>query len=473
MSDNLKYDFAIIGAGSGGLTFAAVASQLGHKVALIEKGKMGGDCLNYGCVPSKALLAAAKKIKSAKEAEKYGVKSSGKVDFKKVKEHIQSTINTIAPHDSQERFESLGADVFREHASFINHNTLKVGNQKIEAKKIIISTGSSPAVPPIKGIEESGYLTNETIFDLEELPEHLAIIGGGPIGCEMAQAFSNLGSQVTLLETAPSILSKDNSEAAQTIHKHLSKGGANIINNANIINILQNKIKLKSEEIKFSHILIAAGRKPNIYNLNLEAAGIEFSNTGIHTNNKMQTTNKHVYAIGDCTGKHPFTHMAGAQASIVIQRLLFGNMLASQNENAVPWVTYTDIELAHVGMNKEQAKSKYGVDNIKVTTRDFDKNDRAQAEGNTEGFISIITKKNGQVLGADIVGQNAGEIINQWTPLIHNKAKIKEVLKSIYPYPTLSESNKHLASGYYEKIFYSKTTQKISQWLFRYIGVHL
>ncbi|KTD23079.1 dihydrolipoyl dehydrogenase family protein [Legionella israelensis] len=471
MSKDNFFDLAIIGAGSAGLSLASGTSQLGLNVALIEGHKMGGDCLNYGCVPSKSLLAAAKSIYQCQhQAPAFGVEIKLKsVDFSKVMQHVHSVIKTIAPHDSVERFESLGVTVFQEQAQFLDAQTLKAGEQIIKARKIVIATGTSPFVPPIKGLDKINYLTNETIFDLTLLPKHLIVIGGGPIGCELAQAFAMLGSKVTILE-ARKILPKDDEDGVEIVKNSLLAMKIDILEHAEVnevtqknAEILEVKVKTSSGEkiIEGSHLLIATGRKANIEQLNLDKAGVSYSSKGIEVNTRLQTHQKHIYAIGDVVGPYQFTHMASYQAGIVLRNIVF-KWPAKISYEAVPWVTYTYPELAHVG--KTEVDIKEHSDFI-ITKGSFSQSDRAQTENETDGSIKVITDKKGKIAGVTIVGVHAGELIFPWVMALREGKSLRAFTDTIAPYPTLSEVSKQVAGEFYKPKLFSKKVRKLVSWL--------
>lgn len=456
----LHPDFCVIGAGSGGLSFAAGAAQMGASVVLIERHKMGGDCLNYGCVPSKALLSAAQFGFDLKQSAAFGWSGvPGKVDFKKIHAYVQSVIEAIAPNDSVARFEGLGVKVILENAKFLNDVTIGTQSYLVRPKRFIIATGSSPFIPVIQGLNSIPYYTNESIFDLQVLPEHLVIIGGGPIGIEMAQAFNRFGSRVTVLE-AFGALPKDDPDMAAMLKDILISEGIELNEQVHISSISQTtqgiqfvyKNRQEQEMTIFaSHVLVATGRKPNIQNLNLEAAKINASPKGIIVDEYLRTSNSKVYAIGDCTGGYQFTHVAGYHAGLAIRNSIF-RLRSKVQTQAIPWVTYTDPELAQVGFLESTLKEK----NIayKVLEMTFDKNDRAQAQNRVQGAIKVLVSPKGQVLGASILGLHAGELIYPWVMMIQNKLKISALTSSIAPYPTLSEINKRVADSYYtEKIF--------------------
>ncbi len=360
---NIKIDLCIIGAGSGGLSVAAGAVQMGASVVLIESGKMGGDCLNYGCVPSKAIIAAARKANAFRTADAFGIENtSPNVDYAKIASHIKKVIATIAPNDSVERFTKLGVNVIQGEGYFIDPKTVQVGEQQIQARRFVISTGSSAAIPPIPGLEDTPFYTNENIFDLSEQPEHLVIIGGGPIGCELAQAHLLLGTKVTLLEGF-SIMPKDDQDAVKVVKENFLTQGLNLFEGIKVENCAVENKKIQvtidnkgtKQVIEGSHLLIAAGRKPNLEDLQLEKANISYHPRGINVDARLRSSNKKVFAIGDAAGSFQFTHAAGYHAGIVIRNALF-HLPAKVSYKAMPWVTYTTPELAHVGLNEDMVK---------------------------------------------------------------------------------------------------------------------
>jgi len=468
-----KVDFCIIGAGSGGLTVAAVASQLGCKVVLIEKNKMGGDCLNYGCVPSKSLLAAGKCAQSMRQADRFGIENANpEIDMKKIIARVQAVIATIAPHDSVERFNQLGVDVIMGEGRFVDKKTVQVNETFIEAKHTIVATGSRAAIPPIPGLDDVPYLTNETIFSIEEKPAHLIIMGGGPIGCELAQAFLNLGVKVTVLEMF-NILPKDEPEMVDILRTHLLDDGLQLYEKVKVLNCTKTEDGVvvtfedgpESKEIAGSHLLVAAGRRVNIENLNLEAAGIQYNARGIKVNRSLRSSNKRVYAIGDCAGSFQFTHAAGYHASIVIRKTLF-KLPAKVDHKAMPWVTYTHPEMAHVGLTTamaDQLGKRYHVE--KFSFADID---RAQAEHATLGGIMVLVDKKARILGVTILGEQAGELILPWGIAISHGLKMSAMASCIAPYPTMSDITKRVASQYYASTLYSKKTKKVVRWLSRF-----
>ena len=413
----LHADICIIGAGSGGLSVAAAAVQMGASVVLIEKGDMGGDCLNTGCVPSKALIAAAHAAHSMRSSRRFGLDGQEPTfDFSNVHRHIHDVIGAIAPHDSVERFEGLGVTVIKAAARFVGANLVEAGSQKVKARRFVVATGSSAALPPIPGLTELPYLTNESIFDLTEQPQHLIVIGGGPVGVEIAQSFRRLGSKVTVIERF-GILAKDETEAVEVVRRSLITDGVSIYENIGVVDATRNgpniDVRIKptpgdTRIVTGSHLFVAAGRKPNTSSLGLEAAGIEATPRGITVDGRLRTTNKRVFAIGDVAGGPRFTHIAAYHAGIVIRNALFG-LRANVDYKALPWVTYTDPELAHVGLTEGDARKSNQP--VSILLSSLAGNDRAQAERETEGLAKIVLGKRGRILGATIVGPRAGELM--------------------------------------------------------------
>ncbi|MBO6562148.1 MAG: FAD-dependent oxidoreductase [Nisaea sp.] len=467
----IETDICVIGGGSGGLSVAAGAVQMGARVVLFERGRMGGDCLNYGCVPSKALLAAGHAAAAARAAGRFGVNlPEPEIDFARVHAHVHDVIAGIAPHDSVERFEKLGVKVIEAAARFADGRTVTGGGYRVRARRFVIATGSSAAIPPVLGLVETPYLTNETIFDLTERPAHLLIIGGGPIGCELAEAHRNLGSEVTVIEAA-TLLGNEDPEAAALIRAHLQEIGVTLLEGA-LVKEASGKdggISLSIESggairyIEGSHLLVAAGRRANLDGLGLEAAGIETTRTGIRVDAGLKTSNWRVYAIGDAAGGLQFTHVAGYHASVVIRNALF-RLPSKADMSAVPRVTYTDPELAHVGLLEAEARDRHG-EKVRVLKWTYQENDRARAERATEGFIKLIVLKNGRVIGATIVGRNAGELIQCWGLAISQKIKIGAIASSIVAYPTLAEVGKRAAGSFFTETLFSPRMRKIVRFL--------
>ena len=468
----IKTDICVIGGGSGGLSVAAGAIQMGAKVVLCEGHKMGGDCLNYGCVPSKSLIEASRVKHSIDTAEKFGIQYSKiEVDFEKVNQHVHQVIDTIYEHDSVERFERLGVKVIEEYGELIDHKTVKAGDKTIQAKYIILATGSRSRILPLPGLDDIDYYTNETIFDLKEKPKHFVVIGGGPIGCELAQAYSNLGCKVTIIEAGSNILGRADLDCIKIVKAQFRQTNIEIFERAKITEFVPKGsgadilIEIAGEPftVSASHVLVATGRIPNIEKLNLKQAGIEHTDKGITVNARLRTNKKNVYAIGDIASPYQFTHTAGYHAGIVIRNTLF-KLPAKVNYDSFPWVIYVNPELAQVGMDMQKAKST-GANILELSYKD---NDRAQAGLHTNGLIKVAVSKKGYILGATIVGENAGELISQWTLAIANKLKIKHMAGYIVPYPTLSELNKRIAGSYYTKTLFSERTKKIVRFLLKW-----
>ncbi len=481
----LTPDVAVIGGGSGGLTTAAVMASFGVPVVLIEKHKMGGDCLNVGCVPSKAILAAAKHAHAIIEGPKFGIHAKGKkgapfdVDFSTVHNHIKDVIGTIAPVDSVERYEGLGVTVLGGEARFTGPQTIQVGNTTVKARRVVIATGSRPAVPPIPGLDTVPYLTNEVIFDRKELPEHLIIVGGGPIGLELAQAHNRLGAKVTVLEGFK-ILGREDREAADLvkatlqaegvdIHEHamvsqVAKDGANDGEGVEVtIEVGEGEAK-ETQTVKGSHIMIAAGRSVNVEGLDLEKAGITYDRRGIKVDAGMRTSNKKVFAIGDVAGGLQFTHVAGYHGALIARNILF-RLPIKQNTTILPKTTYTDPEVASVGATEEELKN---TPDIRILRWAFHENDRAIAERTTEGFIKVFTTKRGKILGAVVVGPKAGEIIALWGLAIAKGMKVSDITSWVAAYPTLSEVGRRAAVEYYKGATENPTLRKVITFLQRF-----
>ncbi|HZQ01151.1 MAG TPA: FAD-dependent oxidoreductase [Reyranella sp.] len=466
MSGTLTPDVCVVGGGSAGLVVASGAAQLGLDVVLIERDRMGGDCLNFGCVPSKALIAAAKAAQAQRGGAVLGIAPvEPAVDFAKVMDHVHGVIGAIAPNDSVERFEGLGVRVLKEEARFVGRSELQAGAWRIRSKRIVLATGSRAAVPPIPGLAEAPYLTNETIFDNRVLPTHLVIIGGGPIGLEMAQAFRRLGSKVTVLEAA-GFLAKDDPELSSVVMARLSGEGVVLRHRVKIARVERASVILESgERINGSHLLVAAGRTPNVDGLDLEKAEVRHDKSGITVDDRLRTSNRHVWAVGDCNGLYPFSHMAGYEASLFIRGALF-RAPARLDRTIVPWATYTDPELAQVGLNERQARERHG-DSIKVLRWKMSENDRAQTEHATEGLVKAITDRRGRILGAGIVAPGAGELIQPWCLALSRRLKIAALASFVPPYPTLGEASKRAAGSYFTEALFGPRTRRLVRCLSR------
>ncbi len=456
MTETHRCDLCVIGAGSGGLSLAAGASQMGASVVLVERAQMGGECLHTGCVPSKALLAAAARGESFTDA--YA--------------HVRRAIDAIAPHDSRERFEGLGVRVIAGEARFAGPRRIIAGETEICARRFVIATGSKPVLPPLPGLADIPALTNETLFTEQPAPRHLLILGGGPVGVEMAQAFRSLGSEVSLVEEGK-ILPRDDAELVAVMRDRLVTEGVALHEQCRAIGVerVGRDIRLGCQAaaggevaLTGSHLLIAAGRKANIDALDLDAAGVAAGDGAIKLDARLRTSNKRIFAIGDVAGPYRFTHMAGYQAGIVLRNALF-RLPAKADYCAVPWVTYGDPELAHVGLSESVAREA-GMQ-FKVLRHSYADNDRAVAEGRTEGFLKAVVSPGGRILGASIVGVAAGEIIHAWSLAVARRLKVSAMAQTITPYPTYSEIGVRAAGSFYTPKLYSPRTKRLVRFLQR------
>ncbi len=468
----IKTDIIVIGGGSGGLSVAACAAQMGAGVVLFESAEMGGDCLNTGCIPSKALLAAGKAAHHVTGNAEMGITGvSAKVDFAATRAHVADVIATVAPHDSVDRFEGLGVTIIRERASFAGRNKVQSTTHQVTARYIVIATGSSPLLPAIVGLETTPFRTNETIFTDPEKPDHLLIIGGGPIGIEMAQAHARLGCRVTVVEAA-TIMSRDDAKLVEILKTRLIGEGITLIEGVGVTEVAKSKVGVTATlangaVIEASQLLVAVGRRPATEGLDLEAAGIAVTSAGITTDKRLRTSNKRVFAIGDVTGREQFTHMAGYHAGVVIRNMLF-KMPTKLNDSIVPWVTYSDPELAQVGLTENVATDKWGEASIRIIHLPFADIDRAIAERRSEGMLKIIVHRNGRILGASILAPNAGEMILAWVLAISSRQKIKQMASIIAPYPTYGDVSKKAASQFFTEKLFSQRTRRIVQFLLRW-----
>ena len=470
MAKRIKADICVIGAGSGGLSVAAGAAQMGARTVLIERDAMGGDCLNTGCVPSKALLAAAKQAYRMGAGEPFGVApAEAKVDFAKVHQHVHSVIGAIAPNDSAPRFEGLGVTVIKDHARFRDGSTVLAGDAEIAARRFVIATGSRASAPPIPGLDKVPFFTNENLFENKECPAHLIVIGGGPIGMEMAQAHRRLGARVTVIEGLRA-LGREDPELSAIVLDRLRRDGVEILEGAKVLSVsgeeknitVEISLGQETRRIEGSHLLVATGRRPNVEGLDLEKAGVDYTAQGLKVDERLRTTNKRIFGIGDVAGGLQFTHVAGYHAGIVIRNALF-RVPARADHRAVPWVTYTDPELAHVGETEAEARERHP--KINVLRWHMAENDRAQAERETEGVIKVITDSHARVLGATIVGPHAGELILPWVLAKSNALKLSAMAGVIVPYPTFSEISKRVAGSYYTPALFSPKTRMLVRFL--------
>ena len=464
-------DICIIGAGSGGLSVAAGAVQMGARVVLVEGGEMGGDCLNYGCVPSKALIASAKHAHAMTTGAPFGIAPvEPRIDYAAAKDRVRRVIETIAPVDSQERFEGLGVRVIRAHARFVSDREVEAGGDTIRARRFVVATGSHPLVPDIPGLADVPYHTNETIFDLRERPDRLIVVGGGPIGMEMAQAHRRLGCEVTVL-SAGAPLAKDDPELAAIVVERLREEGVVVEEGARVSRVSgEGGVTVHTEDgrsFRGTHLLLAVGRKAVVDGLDLDAAGIDHTPKGITVGDDLRTTNRRAYAIGDVAGRMQFTHVAGYHAGVVVRSIVLG-LPAKAREDHIPWATYTDPELAQVGLTEAQAREAHG-DRVEVARFDFHENDRAQAEGATTGLIKVMVVR-GRPVGASIVGQGAGDLIGVWALALANRLKMSQMTAMVAPYPTLGEVSKRAAGAYFAPRLFdnaavSRAVRAVQRWL--------
>ncbi|MGB7086217.1 MAG: FAD-dependent oxidoreductase [Phormidesmis sp.] len=468
---SVEYDLVVIGGGSAGLVAASAGAQINARVALVEKGLLGGDCLHYGCVPSKSLIHAAQVAYSVKTSSRFGIYTQAPtIRLDEALGHVHAVIDTIQAHDSTERFEKLGVDVIYGAGRFVDDKTFEVDGRRLKARAFLVATGSRPLAPPVEGLKEAGFLTNEQIFSIKEQPDAIAVIGAGPIGCELGQSFSRLGSEVTLLSSRDVIMPKEDPEAAAVVQERMLAEGVRILNNtrAQKVTLVDGKkhIFTGSETVVVDEILIATGRTPNVESLGLENAGVDYDKKGIKVDAKLRTSNKRIYAAGDVIGGYQFTHVAGYEAGVAMQNaLVFPTKKADYR--VIPWATFTDPELARVGLTERQARDRYG-DDVHVLKQGFDGVDRALAEAAGYGFAKFITKGNGELLGAHIVGLHAGELIHEAVLAMSQSLKVS-ALQCIHVYPTLSEISPKTAlqltkQKYAKNTFLQNILRKFFNW---------
>ncbi len=476
MARPIKRDLLILGGGVGGLVTASVASQLGLKVTLIEaRDRLGGDCLHFGCVPSKALLHCARLAHQQRQAAALGLGGAPEpaIDLAAVNAYIRSVIDTLQCHDDPERFRSYGCEVLFGHGRFVGPAHIEVNGERRKGRRIVIATGSSPFVPPIAGLAEAGYLTNEEMFSLATLPGHLAILGGGPIGIEMAQAFRRLGSKVTVLMRGDTILPNDDPELTALLQARLREEGIEFITDSELLRVDRETdgrrrltLKLSSGEespLMVDELLVATGRKPNTGSLDLAAANVEENRQGIVVDKHLRTSNRRIYACGDVCGPYRFTHMAEYQAGIVISNALF-RFPKRVDYSLFPWVTYTDPELAAVGLSERQAREQ-GLD-VEVLRFPFSDIDRAVVEGATLGLTKFVVRK-GKILGATILGPNAGELLHEIVLAMKSGSGIGTISAAIHAYPTLSQVHRRTVNTHYSSKLFSPLSRQLVQWLNR------
>ena len=471
------FDLGILGGGAAGLTAAAGAAQFGAKTILIEKAKkLGGDCLHFGCVPSKTLIRTAGVWSLARRAKEFGLPEIDlpPVSLAAVMDRVRSVIDTIQEHDSPERFCKLGAAVRFGNPRFVDDHTASVDGDRLTARAWIIATGSSPSLPPVEGLADVPYWTNETVFSQKELPGHLVVLGGGPIGVEMAQAFRRLGSQVTIVEFADQVLGPEDPDIALILRNRLEAEGVKVLTNTKALkatvvgsSVLLRVAPAKGEgepwTIEGDVLLVAAGRKPNVEGLDLPAAGVAFSPKGVPADARMRTNVSHIYSCGDVNGVFPFTHVAGYEAGIALSNAVL-RFPRKADYTKVPWCTYTDPEVASIGLNEKRAKAA-GVE-YRVLETPFREVDRALAEGETDGKIKVLVSPSGALLGCQIAGHHAGELIHEWVAAINGGVKLSTLAGAIHAYPTLAEISKKAAGAYYSEKLFSDRTKKVLRFLF-------
>ncbi|MBW1924222.1 MAG: FAD-dependent oxidoreductase [Deltaproteobacteria bacterium] len=474
------YDIGIIGGGAAGLTVAAGAAQLGARTLLIEKEKeLGGDCLHYGCVPSKTLIRTAQVYHLLKRAPTFGLPGMKvpTVEFAQVASRIRSVIQTIQKHDSEERFCSLGARVVFGSPEFSDEHVVRLNGQSFAAKRWVLATGSSPAIPPFEGLSETPFLTNKEIFSLRRLPESMIILGAGPIASETAQAFCRLGTDVTVVQRSGQILSKEDKDMADLVMESLQSEGVRFHLRSTVQAIRRlapdrQEVRIRPQEgaplkLEAEKILVAVGRIPNLELLGLDRIGVTFSSKGVIVDDRMRTSQRHIFAAGDITGSYQFTHAAGYEGGIVVTNAVF-HLPRKVNYTWLPWCTYTDPELAGIGMNEKRA-SEAGIA-YTVYTEKFGDNDRSLAEGQPRGKIKMILDEKENPVGVQIFGPHAGELLNEWVAALNGKMKLSTLASAVHPYPTLGEINKRVAANYFSPKIFSNRVRKGLKFFFHLKG---
>ncbi len=474
------YDIGILGGGSAGLTVAAGSAMLGAKTLLVEKEeKLGGDCLHFGCVPSKTLIKTAHVYHSMKHAKKFGLPEVElkPVDYKEVAKRIQSVIDMIQPHDSPERFCKLGVKVEFGDARFTDKHTISLNGKNYSSKTWVIATGSSPSIPKIEGLDKMPYITNKEIFSLDKLPKSMIVLGAGPIACEMAQAFCRLGTEVSVIQRSPQILSKEDKDMADQVMNVMSAEGVTFYLGTSLVSVkdlgdekevvFTTKDTHETKRLKAQTMLVALGRTPNLQGLGLENIGVEFDRKGLKLDNRLRTTHKHIYGAGDVTGDYQFTHAAGYEGGIIIRNTIF-HLPAKVNYTHLPWCTYTDPELASIGMNAKRANAA-GVE-YSVWTEHFKANDRSLAEGEEVGVVKMLLDEKEKPLGIQILGPQAGELVSEWVAIMNGKVKLTTIASAVHPYPTLGEINKRVVGAFLSGKIYSDTVKKGLKFFFHLKG---
>ena len=473
------YDIGVIGGGAGGLTVTSGAAQLGAKTLLVEKEKeLGGDCLHFGCVPSKTLIKSAHVYHWMKNSQKYGLPAVDvpPADFREISKRIRSVIGTIQHHDSEERFCKLGARVEFGQPTFTDEHSIRLNGNSYSAKSWVIATGSSPVAPPIKGLDKTAYITNKEIFYLDHLPKSMIVLGGGPIGAEMSQAFCRLGTMVTVVDMAPHILAREDADMATVVQDVLSREGVEFYLNSSIVEVSdlgeEKEVKIKNDRgstisIKAETILVALGRGANTNDLGLEKIGVEFTSRGIPVDKRLRTNLKHIYAAGDVNGGFQFTHAAGYEGGIVISNAIF-RLPRKVDYTFLPWCTYTDPPLGSIGMNEKSA-AEAGI-KYNVWIEEFKDNDRSLAEGETVGRVKMLLDEKEKPIGVQILGPNAGDLLGEWAAILNGKVKLSTLATAIHPYPTIGEINKKVAGTYFSPKIFSEKVQKGLKFFFHLKG---
>ena len=469
-----KYNLVVIGAGTAGLVCAAGAAGMGAKVALIERDLMGGDCLNVGCVPSKSIISSARVAADVRDAAEFGVHvpEGVRTDFASVMNRMRRLRADISPHDSAKRFQKMGIDVYLGHGRFTGTETVEVGGATLRFCKAVIATGARASAPPIPGLSDVDYLTNETVFSLTELPESIAVIGAGPIGCELAQSFARFGSHVYLIESTHGILPREDQDAAARVKASLARDGVQLLCCGKQTGVTRHEAGIRvtldsherNYEIVVNRLLVAAGRAPNVEGLELGKVGVEYDvREGIKVNDRLQTTNRRIYAAGDVCSHFKFTHAADFMARIVIQNALFMGRAKASNL-LIPWCTYTSPEIAHVGLSADDAeRQQMGIDTY---TQELEDVDRAILEGDTAGFVRVhVRKGTDQIIGATIVARNAGDMISEITLAMNNRIGLKKIAGTIHPYPTQAEAIRRLGDAYHRTRLTPLAKSLLDKWL--------
>ena len=463
------YDIGIIGGGAAGLTVASGAAQLGAKTLLVEKEPaLGGDCLHYGCVPSKTLIRSAHVYHDMGNAEAYGLPAIDRppVDFGRVADRIRAVVDHIQVHDSVERFCGLGVKVVFGEARFTDAHAIELDGGTLSARTWVIATGSSPMVPPIEGLAQVEYLTNREIFYMERLPASMIVLGGGPIGIEMAQAFNRFGTAVTVIDMAPQILGKEDKDMADAVMAALAAEGVSFELDSAVVSVHETggnkRVTIKGADdqeriLEAEVLLVAIGRSPNVEGLGLDGIGVAYTRGGIEVDARLRTSQKHIYAAGDINGGYQFTHAAGYEGGIVVSNAVF-RLPRKANYTHLPWCTYTDPELASIGMNERTAQAA-GID-YQVWSEPFGGNDRSRAEGQTRGQVKMLLDNKEKPLGVQILGPHAGELVNEWVAIFNGKVKLSILAAAVHPYPTIGEINKRVAGNFFAPKIFSDKVKK-------------